>query len=113
MAPIENGTARVARDETGPLDDQGTSQEEARASPYVTMQTTIDDLFEVRPPTTEVVVDVDYRDLCCARAFFKTGNVARGGQCSLQKSGRNPNAIPNRTWIQSVPPAVAGGCLRS
>src|ERR1044072_4523025 len=21
--------------------------------------------------------------------------------------------IPNRTWIQSVPPAVAGGCMRS
>ena len=32
MAPIENGTARVAREVTGPLDDQGTSQEEARAS---------------------------------------------------------------------------------
>jgi hypothetical protein len=29
MSPIENGTARVTRDETEPLDDQGTSQEEA------------------------------------------------------------------------------------
>jgi len=29
MSPIENGTARVMRDETEPLDDQGTSQEEA------------------------------------------------------------------------------------
>ncbi|HKU75132.1 MAG TPA: hypothetical protein VJR02_14560 [Pyrinomonadaceae bacterium] len=29
MSPIENGTARVTRDETEPIDDQGTSQEEA------------------------------------------------------------------------------------
>src|SRR6185503_9199149 len=29
MSPIENGTASVMRDETEPLDDQGTSQEEA------------------------------------------------------------------------------------
>lgn len=29
MSPIENGTARVTRDETEPLDDKGTSQEEA------------------------------------------------------------------------------------
>jgi len=29
MSPIENGTTRVTRDETEPLDDQGTSQEEA------------------------------------------------------------------------------------
>ena len=29
MSPIENGTARVIRDETEPLDDRGTSQEEA------------------------------------------------------------------------------------
>ena len=29
MSPVENGTARVTRDETDALDDQGTSQEEA------------------------------------------------------------------------------------
>ena len=29
MSPIENGTASILRDETEPLDDQGTSQEEA------------------------------------------------------------------------------------
>ena len=29
MSPIENGTTRVTRDETEPLDDQGTSKEEA------------------------------------------------------------------------------------
>src|ERR1044072_4076560 len=29
MSPIENGTARVSRDETEPIDDHGTSQEEA------------------------------------------------------------------------------------
>lgn len=29
MSPIENGTARVTRDETESIDDQGTSQEEA------------------------------------------------------------------------------------
>jgi hypothetical protein len=29
MSPVENGTARVTRGETEPLDDQGTSQEEA------------------------------------------------------------------------------------
>jgi hypothetical protein len=29
MSPIENGTARVSREETEPIDDQGTSQEEA------------------------------------------------------------------------------------
>ena len=29
ISPIENGTPRVTRDETGALDDQGTSQEEA------------------------------------------------------------------------------------
>jgi len=29
MSPIENGTARVLREETEPLDDLGTSQEEA------------------------------------------------------------------------------------
>ena len=29
MSPIENGTARVWRDETEPIDDHGTSQEEA------------------------------------------------------------------------------------
>ena len=29
MSPIENGTARVSRDEIDAIDDQGTSQEEA------------------------------------------------------------------------------------
>src|SRR5689334_18547575 len=29
MSPIENGTARVSREQTEPLDDHGTSQEEA------------------------------------------------------------------------------------
>jgi hypothetical protein len=29
MSPIENGTPRVSREETEPIDDQGTSQEEA------------------------------------------------------------------------------------
>jgi len=29
MSPIENGTARVTRDDTDAIDDQGTSQEEA------------------------------------------------------------------------------------
>lgn len=29
MSPIEKGTARVTREETEPIDDQGTSQEEA------------------------------------------------------------------------------------
>jgi hypothetical protein len=42
MAPIENGTARVARDETGPLDDQGTSQEEAAE----VLQILRDELFD-------------------------------------------------------------------
>ena len=42
MAPIENGTARVARDETAPLDDQGTSQEEAAE----TLQILRDELFD-------------------------------------------------------------------
>ena len=42
MSPIENGTASVMRDETEPLDDQGTSQEEATE----VLQILRDDLFD-------------------------------------------------------------------
>ena len=42
MSPIENGTASVIRDETEPLDDQGTSQEEATE----VLQILRDDLFD-------------------------------------------------------------------
>src|ERR1044072_608889 len=56
-----------------------------RASTHVTVKTTIDDLLEVRTPTTEVVVDVDNRDLCLARAFFETFDIPCCGQCSLKQ----------------------------
>ena len=42
MSPIENGTASVMRDETEPLDDQGTSQEEAAE----VLQILRDELFD-------------------------------------------------------------------
>ena len=42
MAPIENGTARAMQDETEPLDDQGTSQEEAAE----VLQILRDELFD-------------------------------------------------------------------
>jgi hypothetical protein len=44
MSPIENGTARVSRDETEPIDDQGTSQEEAAEI----LQILRDEAFEVK-----------------------------------------------------------------
>ena len=42
MSPIENGTARVTRREKEPLDDQGTSQEEAAE----VLQILRDELFD-------------------------------------------------------------------